>query len=52
MKNGEFAEGTRTLRAKIDLASGNFNMDSVKFLFFCEHFYRFVTYFYKSNNKI
>jgi glutaminyl-tRNA synthetase len=26
MKNGEFAEGTRTLRAKIDLASGNFNM--------------------------
>ena len=26
MKNGEFAEGSRTLRAKIDLASGNFNM--------------------------
>ena len=26
MKNGEFPEGTRTLRAKIDLASGNFNM--------------------------
>ncbi len=26
MKNGEFAEGTMTLRAKIDLASGNFNM--------------------------
>ena len=26
MKNGEFAEGTKTLRAKIDLASGNFNM--------------------------
>ena len=26
MKNGEFAEGSMTLRAKIDLASGNFNM--------------------------
>ena len=26
MKNGEFPEGTMTLRAKIDLASGNFNM--------------------------
>ena len=26
MKNGEFAEGSKTLRAKIDLASGNFNM--------------------------
>lgn len=26
MKNGECAEGTMTLRAKIDLASGNFNM--------------------------
>ena len=26
MRNGEFAEGTKTLRAKIDLASGNFNM--------------------------
>ncbi len=26
MKNGEFPEGNRTLRAKIDLASGNFNM--------------------------
>ena len=26
MKNGEFAEGDMTLRAKIDLASGNFNM--------------------------
>ncbi len=26
MRNGEFAEGTYTLRAKIDLASGNFNM--------------------------
>jgi glutaminyl-tRNA synthetase len=26
MKNGEFAEGQYTLRAKIDLASGNFNM--------------------------
>ena len=26
MKNGEFAEGEMTLRAKIDLASGNFNM--------------------------
>ena len=26
MKNGEFAEGKYTLRAKIDLASGNFNM--------------------------
>lgn len=26
MKNGEFADGTMTLRAKIDLASGNFNM--------------------------
>jgi glutaminyl-tRNA synthetase len=26
MKNGEFPEGTYTLRAKIDLASGNFNM--------------------------
>jgi glutaminyl-tRNA synthetase len=26
MKNGEFKEGAMTLRAKIDLASGNFNM--------------------------
>ena len=26
MKNGEFPEASRTLRAKIDLASGNFNM--------------------------
>ena len=26
MKNGEFPEGKYTLRAKIDLASGNFNM--------------------------
>ena len=26
MKNGEFEEGEMTLRAKIDLASGNFNM--------------------------
>jgi glutaminyl-tRNA synthetase len=26
MRNGEFKEGERTLRAKIDLASGNFNM--------------------------
>jgi len=26
MRNGEFAEGAMTLRAKIDLASGNFNM--------------------------
>ncbi|MDO5123817.1 MAG: glutamine--tRNA ligase/YqeY domain fusion protein [Eubacteriales bacterium] len=26
MKNGEFEEGAMTLRAKIDLASGNFNM--------------------------
>ena len=26
MKAGEFADGTMTLRAKIDLASGNFNM--------------------------
>ena len=26
MKNGEFEEGSMTLRAKIDLASGNFNM--------------------------
>lgn len=26
MKNGEFADGSMTLRAKIDLASGNFNM--------------------------
>ena len=26
MKNGEFEEGSRTLRARIDLASGNFNM--------------------------
>ena len=26
MKNGEFEEGTKTLRAKIDLASGKFNM--------------------------
>ena len=26
MRNGEFAEGTKTLRAKIDLTSGNFNM--------------------------
>ncbi len=26
MKNGEFADGQMTLRAKIDLASGNFNM--------------------------
>lgn len=26
MKNGEFEDGTMTLRAKIDLSSGNFNM--------------------------
>ena len=26
MKNGEFPDGSKTLRAKIDLASGNFNM--------------------------
>ena len=26
MKNGEFPEGTKTLRAKIDLESGNFNL--------------------------
>lgn len=26
MKNGEFADGSMTLRAKIDLSSGNFNM--------------------------
>ncbi len=26
MKNGEFPDGTRTLRAKIDMASGNINM--------------------------
>ena len=26
MKNGEFPEGSHTLRAKIDLASGNFNL--------------------------
>ena len=26
MKNGEFPEGSKTLRAKIDLTSGNFNM--------------------------
>ena len=26
MKNGEFPEGSHTLRARIDLASGNFNM--------------------------
>ncbi|MBQ2062627.1 MAG: glutamine--tRNA ligase/YqeY domain fusion protein [Oscillospiraceae bacterium] len=26
MRDGEFPEGSRTLRAKIDLASGNFNM--------------------------
>ena len=26
MRNGEFEEGRYTLRAKIDLASGNFNM--------------------------
>lgn len=26
MKNGEFPEGSKTLRAKIDLSSGNFNM--------------------------
>ena len=26
MKNGEFPEGSKTLRARIDLASGNFNM--------------------------
>ncbi|MBR2483335.1 MAG: glutamine--tRNA ligase/YqeY domain fusion protein [Oscillospiraceae bacterium] len=26
MRNGEFPEGSHTLRAKIDLASGNFNM--------------------------
>ena len=33
MKNGEFPEGKYTLRAKIDLASGNFNMrDPVLYL--------------------
>ena len=26
MKNGEFPDGSMTLRAKIDLSSGNFNM--------------------------
>ena len=31
MKNGEFPEGSRTLRAKIDLASGNFNMPTLLF---------------------
>ena len=31
MKNGEFPEGSRTLRAKIDLASGNFNMRDLLF---------------------
>ena len=29
MKAGEFPEGKYTLRAKIDLASGNFNMGTV-----------------------
>ena len=39
MKNGEFSEGKYTLRAKIDLASGNFNMrDPVIFrIRFIEH---------------
>jgi len=39
MKNGEFQDGAMTLRAKIDLASGNFNMrDPVLFrIRFIEH---------------
>ena len=39
MKNGEFPEGSKTLRAKIDLASGNFNMrDPVIYrIRYCNH---------------
>ena len=41
MKNGEFAEGTRTLRAKIDMAAANFNLrDPVLYRIMYAHHHR------------
>ncbi|MCA3014396.1 MAG: glutamine--tRNA ligase/YqeY domain fusion protein [Myxococcaceae bacterium] len=41
MKQGEFAPGTRTLRAKIDMASGNINLrDPVMYRIVKEHHHR------------
>ena len=41
MKNGEFPDGSRTLRAKIDMASGNLNMrDPVIYRICREHHHR------------
>jgi glutaminyl-tRNA synthetase len=41
MKNGEFAEGTRTLRAKIDMEAANFNLrDPVLYRIMLAHHHR------------
>ena len=41
MKSGEFAEGTRTLRAKIDMAAANFNLrDPVLYRIMYAHHHR------------
>ena len=41
MKNGEFAEGTRTLRAKIDMSAANFNLrDPVLYRIMFAHHHR------------
>lgn len=41
MKNGEFPDGSMTLRAKVDLASGNFNMrDPVMYRISRKHHHR------------
>lgn len=41
MRKGEFEPGTRTLRAKIDMASGNFNLrDPVMYRILKEHHHR------------
>jgi glutaminyl-tRNA synthetase len=41
MKNGEFAEGTRTLRAKIDMEAANFNLrDPVLYRIMFAHHHR------------
>jgi len=41
MKNGEFAEGVRTLRAKIDMAAANFNLrDPVLYRIMFAHHHR------------